>query len=77
MKNQLVKRLKGETPSFFKKLQIICGSIGGIGLALLAIPASTVALPATIITIAGYMVAVGSVGAAVSQLPLKDPKDAK
>ena len=62
------KRLVSKTPDFWKKAQkigIIAGTIGG---ALLAAPA---ALPAVVISIGGYLVAVGTVTAALSQLTVE------
>ena len=70
--NEIIKRLKSETPTFFKKLRnigITLGTIGGI------IVAAPVALPAVIITIGGYMIVGGSVIASVSQLTKKDVQD--
>lgn len=60
----LVERLQAPTPKFFKKLRTI-------GLILVAaggtIVASPVALPAAVVTVAGYLIVAGSVATAVSQ----------
>ena len=66
------RRMKGETPSFWKRVRNTALTLGAIGGALLALPASIIILPAAIITTAGYMVAVGAVGAALSQATVKD-----
>lgn len=68
----LKQRWKAETPDFWKKVQKIgigIGAIGGI------IVSGTLALPATVITIGGYMVAIGSVTTVLSKLTIKDGQD--
>ena len=61
----VVQRAKAPTPKFFKILRTI-------GLALLAVSASIiaapVALPAMVVTIAGYSAVAGGVLSAVSQI---------
>ncbi len=72
-KPTLLGRAKAPTPKFFRKLRTIGITIGAIGAAVVAAP---VALPATIVTAAGYLVTVGSVVAAVSQLTVhQEPMD--
>lgn len=65
----LVERLQAPTPKFFKKLRTI-------GLILVAaggtIVASPVALPAVIVTAAGYLIVAGSVATAVSQAAVEE-----
>jgi hypothetical protein len=61
----LLGRAHAPTPRFFRKLRTIGITIGAIGTALIAAP---VALPMAVFTAAGYLVTVGSVVAAVSQL---------
>ena len=60
----VVERSKTHTPSFFKILT-------AIGLALLTISGSVIAapivLPATVVTVAGYLAVAGGVISAVSQ----------
>lgn len=70
MKNiNIIQRLKGPTPKFFKKLR----NIGvGIAIAGITIMNAPIAVPAILITAASYMVLGGSVIAAVSQLPTED-----
>lgn len=61
----LRERWNAKTPEFWKKVQRVGVIAGVIGATLLAVP---VALPAAIITGAGYLVAVGGVTATLSQL---------
>ncbi len=58
------KRCGKDTPPFFKKLRIIGLVIAAAGTTILAAP---VALPATIVSIGGYLVVGGSVATAMSQ----------
>ncbi|GAA4764307.1 MULTISPECIES: hypothetical protein [Flavobacterium] len=68
----VVERAKAPTPKFFRVLRTV-------GLALLAvggsIAAAPVALPAVIVTVAGYAAVAGTVLSAVSQVTVDD--DAK
>ena len=61
----LIERAKAPTPKFFRVLR-------SIGLAMLAISGSVVAapvaLPAAVLTVAGYMAVTGGVISAVSQM---------
>lgn len=62
--NEIIKRAKASTPKFFKVLRtlgITLAAVGGV------IVASPVALPAAIVSVAGYLAVAGSVAAAVSQ----------
>ena len=65
----IVQRVKAPTPKFFKILRTI-------GLALLAVSgsiiAAPVALPAVLVTIAGYSAVAGGVLSAVSQITVDD-----
>lgn len=68
----LEKRWKAKTPKFWKKVQkiaIIAGTVAGV------IIAAPVALPAAVITAAGYVVTAGTVAATLSQLTVEDIKD--
>lgn len=66
---KIVERIKAPTPKFFKILR-------SIGLALLAISGTVVAapivLPATVVTVAGYMAVAGGVISAVSQMTVAE-----
>ena len=68
----VVERAKAPTPKFFRVLRTV-------GLALLAVGGSIatapVALPAVIVTVAGYAAVAGTVLSAVSQVTVDD--DAK
>lgn len=66
------KRWTAKTPTFWKKVQRVGLVAGALGAALVAAP---IALPAAIITASGYLVAVGSVTAALSQLTVEDKKE--
>lgn len=68
----LKDRWSAKTPTFWKKVQRIGIVAGALGAAIIAAP---VALPAAVITASGYLVAVGGVTAALSQLTVDDKKD--
>ncbi|WP_418264178.1 hypothetical protein [Flavobacterium faecale] len=65
----VVERAKAPTPKFFKVLR-------SIGLALLAISgtivAAPVALPAVIVSTAGYLVVAGGIISAISQITVDE-----
>ncbi|WP_143959259.1 hypothetical protein [Litoribacter populi] len=67
--NEIQNRWQAPTPPFFKKVQFIGMILGAVGGSLLAAP---VALPAVLITAAGYLLVGGSVLAAVSQVAKVD-----
>lgn len=69
MMESLKERWKAKTPIFWKKVQRLGVIVGAVGAALIAAP---VALPIAIVTGAGYLVAVGTVTAALSQLTKED-----
>ena len=60
----LVQRVKAPTPKFFKILRTIGLALATAGGALLAAP---IALPAAVISVAGYVALAGGVMTAVSQ----------
>ena len=66
------QRWKAETPNFWKKVQKIGIGIGAVGGVIVS---GTIALPVTVVTIGGYMVAVGTVTALLSKLTVKDSAD--
>lgn len=67
------KRWLSETPSFFKKVIKVCLTIGGVGATIIAVGATGgIALPAIVVTAAGYMTAVGAVGATVAKCTTTD-----
>lgn len=61
---KLIERLKAPTPKFFRVLRNIGLALAAAGGALLATP---IALPIAVVTVAGYLTAVGSVITALSQ----------
>lgn len=67
---KVIERITAPTPKFFKILR-------SIGLALLAISGTLVAapivLPATVVSVAGYMAVAGGVISAVSQMTVAEP----
>jgi hypothetical protein len=67
--NEVIKRWKSETPSFWKKVQRIGLIAGGLGAVIIASP---IALPAAIVSIGGYLTLAGSVAATLSQLTVED-----
>lgn len=67
----LKDRWSAKTPTFWKKVQRVGIVAGALGAALIAAP---VALPAALIAASGYLVAVGGVTAALSQLTVDDSK---
>ncbi len=70
---ETVKRMGSESPSFFKKIQAACITLGAIGTAIVTVPASIIILPPIVITIGGYCVVAGLVGAAIAKTPVSDP----
>lgn len=68
------KRLKGETPSFFKVLRNIAIGAVTVSGVILALPVvGAVAIPAGVIAVATYVTAIGSAVGITSQLTVKDP----
>lgn len=61
----LIDRALAPTPPFFRYMRIVGLSLAAAGGAIIAAPVS---LPPIVITIAGYLIAAGSVAAAVSQV---------
>lgn len=71
MEKSLKERWNGPTPKFWKRVQrwaIITGTVAGI------IIAAPVALPAAVITVAGYVATAGTVAATLAQLTVEDTK---
>lgn len=70
MEEKTIKqRWNAKTPKFWKKVQRIGLVAGALGAAIIAAP---IALPAALITGAGYLVAIGGVTATLSQLTVED-----
>ncbi|MBT1706430.1 hypothetical protein KK060_24340 [Fulvivirgaceae bacterium PWU20] len=68
----VVARVKAPTPKFFKVLRTVGLALAAAGGTLLAAP---IALPAAVITIAGYATVAGSVMTAVSQTAVQEEKE--
>ena len=69
---KLKDRLTSETPSFFKKVRKIGIILAATGAAIIGLPATLpVAMPVVLLNAAGYLVAAGTVAAAVSQSVVK------
>lgn len=66
------KRAQAPTPKFFKKIRNIGLTLTGVAAAILTAP---VALPAALITIAGYVATAGAVATAVSQVVIQEDKE--
>lgn len=64
----LLNRLKAPTPRFFKILRNVGLVLAAAGGVLVAAP---VAIPASLITLGGYLIVAGSVATAVSQAVIK------
>jgi uncharacterized membrane protein YeiH len=65
----LKERAKAPTPKFFRVLRTIGLSLLAISGSIIATP---IALPASIVTIAGYVAVAGGVLSAVSQVTVDD-----
>jgi len=70
----IIKRMQAPTPKFFRVLRTAGIALAAAGGALLAAP---VALPAALVTIAGYVAVAGSVMTAVSQATVEKESDAQ
>ncbi|MBO9660223.1 MAG: hypothetical protein J7527_15495 [Chitinophagaceae bacterium] len=66
------QRLQQDTPPFFRTLRNIGLSLAAAGTTIVAAP---VELPSIIVTIANYLIVVGSVAGAVSQATVMQEKD--
>jgi hypothetical protein len=68
----IVQRMKAPTPKFFRVLRTIGLALAAAGGALLTAP---IALPAVVITVAGYLTVAGTVATAVSQTAIPKEED--
>jgi Na+/proline symporter len=72
MEKNLKERWQGKTPKFWKRVQrwaIIAGTIAG------TIVAAPIALPTTVVAVAGYITTAGVVAATLSQLTIENKQD--
>lgn len=68
----LIERVKAPTPKWFKIIRTIGITLTAVGGAILASP---VAIPATIVTIAGYAMLGGTVATAIAQTAMQTDND--
>lgn len=66
---ELKGRWKSRTPRFWKKVQRVAIVLSTAAAMIVAAP---IALPAAVITVAGYVVTAGTVAATLSQLTVED-----
>lgn len=67
----IIQRLQAPTPKFFKILRNIGLGLAAAGGVLVAAP---VAIPASLITLGGYLIVAGTVATAVAQSAVQDKK---
>lgn len=65
-------RLRGETPTHFKRIIYGAITIGGMCGVVLALP---ITLPSIVVTILGYGVTAGVVAATIAKQAVKDPQE--
>lgn len=70
----IIERVKAPTPKFFRVLRTLGLSLAAASAAMLAAP---IALPAALITAAGYVALAGTVVTAVSQTAVEDSAKVK
>lgn len=68
----LVERVKAPTPKWFKIIRTIGITLTAVGGAILTAP---IALPATIVTVGGYLILGGTVATAISQTAMQTDND--
>lgn len=68
---EIIKRAKAPTPAFFRKLRTVGLVLAAIGGTVVTAP---VALPAVLVTVAGYVAVAGGIISAVSQVTVDDAK---
>lgn len=75
MKNNslnLIERVLAPTPKWFKIIRTIGITLTAVGGAILAAP---VAIPATIVTVAGYVMLGGTIATAIAQTAMQTDDD--
>ena len=65
----LVERVTAPTPKWFKIIRSIGITLTAVGGAILTAP---IALPATIVTVGGYLILGGTVATAIAQTAMRD-----
>ena len=71
---KIINRAKAPTPKFFKVLRTVGMALAAVGGTILAAP---IALPAVVVTVAGYAAVAGGVLSAVSQITVDDKTNKK
>ena len=69
---ELKGRWKAKTPNFWKKIQKVAIALGAAATIIVAAP---IALPAAVVTVAGYVITAGTVAATLSQLTVENYKE--
>lgn len=67
----IFKRMGQDTPPFFRKLRIVGVAVAAAGTVIVT---TSIALPAVVVTIGGYLIVGGSVATAVSQSAVEEIK---
>lgn len=67
---KFIYRAASPTPPFFKKIRNVGLVLAAAGGAILTAP---IALPASVVTVAGYVAVAGGVMSAISQVTVEDP----
>lgn len=70
--NPIIKRAQAPTPKFFRIMRTVGLSLLAVSGSILAAP---IALPAGLVTVAGYLAVAGGVASAVSQVTIADRKE--
>lgn len=65
----ILKRMGEPTPPFWKKVRNTMYTIGAVGAIIIGLPITVpgIIIPAAIASVAGYMVSIGAVGAALAE----------
>ena len=69
---ELKGRWKSKTPCFWKNVQKVAIALGAAATIIVAAP---IALPAAVVTVAGYVITAGTVAATLSQLTVENYKE--
>jgi len=70
----LQQRWSAKTPKFWKNIQRIAITMGAIATVIMTAP---IAIPAAVVTVAGYVATAGTVAATLSQLTIENNESAK
>jgi hypothetical protein len=70
--NKIIQRAKAPTPKFFRILRNIGLALAAASAAIITAP---IALPAAVVTVAGYVAVAAGVLSAVSQVTVETPEE--